>query len=150
LRKEVELRLMQLETVDLLMMEGMRAYESFGPEHFSSSKPETRVRRERAVFVQPGTNSALWDLAMVSPAHDSLCFGQGVAKIECRDAFENESEWVGLVLACCSGETMQAFGATKHLQGLQTVAAHTFLDGELAGAVGADRILVSLSGGHSR
>ena len=37
---------------------------------------------------------------------------------------------------------MQTFGATKHLQGLQTVAAHTFLDGELAGAGGAGGILV--------
>ena len=139
---------MQLETVDLLMMEGMRAYESFGPEHFSASKPETRVRRERAVFVQPGADCALWDLAMVSPAHDSLCFGQGVAKIECRDAFENDVERICLVLARSAGEPMQTFGATKYLQDLQTVATHAFLDGELAGARRAGRILVSLSGYH--
>jgi hypothetical protein len=41
---------------------------------------------------------------------------------------------------------MQTLGATKHLQDLQTVAAHAFLDGELAGAGGAGRILLSLSG----
>ena len=52
------------------------------------------------------------------------------------------------MLACGSGETMQAFGATKYLQGLQTVAAHTFLDGELAGAGGAGGVLASLGGGH--
>ena len=43
---------------------------------------------------------------------------------------------------------MQTLGATKHLQDLQTVAAHAFLDGELAGAGGAGRILLSLSGEH--
>jgi len=41
---------------------------------------------------------------------------------------------------------MQTFGATKHLQSLQAVAAHTFLDGELAG--GAGGVLVNLSGEH--
>ena len=43
---------------------------------------------------------------------------------------------------------MQTLGATKHLQDLQTVAAHAFLDGELAGAGGAGKILLSLSGEH--
>src|SRR6266851_2703968 len=66
--KEIELRLMQLETVDLLMMEGMRAYERFGPEEFSACKSETGVRRERTIFVEPGTNGALRDLAMIPPA----------------------------------------------------------------------------------
>ena len=139
---------MQLEAIDLLMMEGMRAYESFGPKEFSACKSETGVRRERTIFVEPGTNSALWDLAMVSPAHDSLCFGQGVAKIECRDAFENDLERIGLVLTCGTGEAVQTLGATKHLQDLQTVAAHAFLDGELAGAGGAGGVLASLGGGH--
>ena len=57
-------------------------------------------------------------------------------------------ERIRLVLACGTGEPMQTFGAAKHLQGLQAVAANTFLDGELAGACGAGRILVSLGGGH--
>ena len=43
---------------------------------------------------------------------------------------------------------MQTFGTTKHLQGLQTVAAHAFLGGELAGADGAGGILVNLGGYH--
>ena len=73
---------MQLETVDLLMMEGMRADEGFGPEEFSACKPETGVRRERTVFVEPGTNSAFGDLAMVSPTHDSLRLGEGVAEVK--------------------------------------------------------------------
>ncbi len=73
---------MQLETVDLLMMESMRAQESFGPEEFSALKPETGVRRERTVFVQPGTDGALGDLAVISPAQDSLRLGERVAEVE--------------------------------------------------------------------
>src|SRR5437870_4061785 len=139
---------MHLETVDLLMMEGMRADESFGPKKFSACKTETRVRRERTVFFQPGADSSLWDLAMIPPAHDPLRFGKGVAKIECRDTFENDPERIRLVFACGTRETMQTFGAAKHLQDLKTVAAHTFLDGDLAGAGGAGGILVNLSGYH--
>jgi len=139
---------MRLEAVDLLMMEGMRAYEDFGPEEFSACESKTGVRREWTVFVQPGADSAFWDVAVVSPAHDPLRFGKGVAEIECGDGFENEVKRIRLVLACGAGEPMQTFGATKHLQGLQTVAPHTFLDGELAGAGGAGRILLSLSGEH--
>ena len=139
---------MHLETVDLLMMEGMRADKSVGPEESSACKTETRVRRERTVFVEPGTNSTVRNLTMVSPAHDSLCFCEGVAEIEGRNAFENDVERICFILACGTREAMQTFGATKHLQGLQTVAAHTFLDGELASAGGARRVLVSLSGYH--
>ena len=57
-------------------------------------------------------------------------------------------ERIRLILACGTREAVQTFGATKHLQGLQTVAAHTFLDGELAGARGAGGILVELGGYH--
>ena len=73
---------MRLEAVDLLMMEGMRAYESFGREESSACKSEPGVCRERTVLVEPGTNSALGDLAMISPVHDSLCLGEGVTEIE--------------------------------------------------------------------
>src|SRR5229473_6563410 len=139
---------MQLETVDLLMMEGMRADESFGPEESSACKSETGVRGEWAVFFKPGADCALWDLAVVSPAHDPLRFGKGVAEIECGDGFENEVKRIRLVLTCGNGEAMQTFGAPKHLQDLQTVAAHTFLNGELASADGAGGILVNLSGCH--
>ena len=82
LGQELKLCSMHLETVDLLMMEGMRAYESFGREESSACKSETGVRRERTVFVEPGTNGALGDLAMVSPTHDSLRLGEGVAEVE--------------------------------------------------------------------
>ena len=57
-------------------------------------------------------------------------------------------ERIRLILAYGAREAMQTFGATKHLQGLQAVAAHTFLDGELAGAGGAGGVLASLGGGH--
>lgn len=57
-------------------------------------------------------------------------------------------ERIRLVLARGTGEAMQTFGAPKYLQGLQTVAAHAFLDGELAGAGGAGGILVNLGGYH--
>jgi hypothetical protein len=139
---------MHLETVDLLMMECVRAYESFRPEEFSACKSETGVRGEWAVFFKPGADCALWGLAVVSPAHDPLRFGKGVAEIECGDGFENDVKRIRLVLACASGEAMQTFGAAKHLQDLQTVAAHAFLDGELAAASGAGRILVRLGGLH--
>jgi hypothetical protein len=61
---------------------------------------------------------------------------------------ENHTERVRLVLACGTGETMQTFGAPKHVQHLQGVAAHAFLDGEHAGAGGAGGIVVSLTGYH--
>ena len=73
---------MQLETVDLLMMEGMRADDSFRSEEFSAGKPKTRICGQWRVFVEPGTNGALRDLAMISPAHDSLRLGEGVAEVE--------------------------------------------------------------------
>ncbi len=73
---------MQLKTVDLLMMKGMRAYENVGAEEFSACKSETGVRRERTIFVEPGTNGALRDLAMIPPAHESLCLGEGVTEVE--------------------------------------------------------------------
>lgn len=73
---------MHLETVDLLMMEGMRAYESFGPEESSACKSESGVCRERTVLVEPGTDSALRNPAMISPAHDSLRLGEGIAEVE--------------------------------------------------------------------
>ena len=139
---------MQLETVDLLMMEGMRAYESFRPKEFSACKSETGVCGERAVFFKPGADCALRDLAMIPPAHDPLCLGEGVAEVECGDGFENDFERIRLIFACGPREAMQTFGAAKHLQDLQTVAAHTFLNGELASAYGAGGILVNLSGCH--
>ena len=97
---------MRLEGVDLLMMESMRAYEDFGLEESSACNAQTGIRRERAVFFKPGADCALGDLAMVSPAHDSLRLCEGIAKIECRDAFENDVDRIRFILACGTGESM--------------------------------------------
>jgi hypothetical protein len=66
LGQELKLSSMQLESVDLLMMECMRADESSGAEKSFPCKSEPRVCRDRTVFVEPGTDSALGDLRMIS------------------------------------------------------------------------------------
>src|ERR1700687_5579167 len=83
LREEIELRTVDLKAVDLLMMECMSAYDGGGTKELPARSAQAGVGCERSVFCEPGADCALGDLAMVSPSHDSLCFGQRVAKIEC-------------------------------------------------------------------
>ncbi len=74
--------MMDLESVDLLMVECMRANDVLGTEEFLSRSAEPRVGSERPVFGHPGGDRALRDVAVESLAQDSLHFSHRVAQVE--------------------------------------------------------------------
>jgi hypothetical protein len=109
-------------------------------ERFLGGGAQARIGRERPISGEPGADGAFRDLAVETPAHELLGFGQRLAEIERRDGLEDHPERVGLVLARLAGEAMQALGAAIDLQCLQAIPAFAFLGGALAPALRADGI----------
>src|SRR5713101_3545270 len=133
---------MNLKTIHLLMMKCTSAQDGRRREQLLARRTQARVRRERPVFCQPGTDRALGDVPVKTCVQSSLGFGERVAEVERRDSLEDEPERVHLVFRWGTGKTVQAFGALENLMDLQTVAALAFLDGVFAAALRAHGVLL--------
>lgn len=62
MKEKLLLGLMQVEAIDLFMLEGSRNDQAAGREEVSRGIAEARVRCERFVCLEPGTNCALGDV----------------------------------------------------------------------------------------
>jgi hypothetical protein len=136
LSQEIKLRLMHLKTIDLAMMERMRAYDAVRRIVPSCVGTQASVGRQPSVFGKPGADGPLRDVAVKSSAEDGLRIRERVTEVERGDGLEHEFEGIGFVLPWRAGEAVQALAAAKNLQRLETVAALALLDGVLAGASG--------------
>jgi hypothetical protein len=82
LYQEVKFRAVYLKSIDLLMMEGVRADDGFGGEELPAGGTQSGIGRERSVFCEPGADGALRDLSVVALSQKLLGLGEGVAEGE--------------------------------------------------------------------
>ena len=140
-KKQLDFSPVDLVAIDLLVLEVDGTNDGVSAEELLPTSSQARVRRERPVLGQPGTDRALRYLEVEAVSHGLLGFGDGVAEIERRDRLENRSQWIGPVLSRLSSKAMEAFGAAVHLQRPQAILPFALLDGVLAPALRAGGIL---------
>ena len=136
LSQEIKLRLMHLKTIDLAMMERMRAYDAVRRIEPSCVGTQASVGRQPSVFGKPGADGPLRDVAVKSSAEDGLRIRERVTEVERGDGLEHEFEGIGFVLPWRAGEAVQALAAAKNLQRLETVSAFALFGSILAAAFG--------------
>ena len=127
---------MYLKTINLAMMECMRAYDAVRSIEPSCVGTQASVGRQPSVFGKPGANGPLWDVAVKSPAENGLRVRERVTEVECGDGLKHEFEGISFVLPWRASKAVQTLAAAKNLQRLETVAAFAFFDGVLAAAFG--------------
>jgi hypothetical protein len=115
---EIKLCLVHLKTINLAMMECMRANDAVRRVEASSLGAQASVGRQRSVFGKPGADGSLRDTAVKSPAEDGLRFCERVTEVECGNGLKHEPEGVGFIPPRRAGKAVQAFRATKDLQRL--------------------------------
>jgi len=127
---------MHLKTINLAMMECVRAYDAVRRIELSCLGTQASVGRQRSVFRKPGADGPLRDVAVKPPAENVLRLRERVTEVECGDGLEHEFEGIGFVFSWRAGEAVQALGATIYLEGLETVSAFAFFGSVLAAAFG--------------
>ena len=118
------------------MMECMRTYDAVRRIELSGFGTQASIGGQRSVFGKPGTDSALRNVSVKSPAENGLRVRERVTEVECGDGLKHEFEGISFVLPWRAGKAVQTLAAAKNLQRLETVAAFAFFDGVLAAAFG--------------
>lgn len=130
MKKNVELRLVDLKTIDLAMLKRITTDDLVRGKKGFRVAAQPRIRRKGPMFRDPCADRAFGYLYMEAPAKNGLRFGNGITFVECGHGLKDGLQRVALVLAGVSeGKPMLALAALVHLERTHAIAALALSDG---------------------